>query len=183
MTKLTAYDKFVQVAIKYGFSLFGTPKTGQTIEYQSGDDGTYQKGKPATLPRFTDNNDGTITDNATGLMWVKDPIDIGAPFYVAGSLVLMDWTTAIINCEALDYANHTDWRLPNLAELISIVNYGNASPAIDQAFFPNTVSDYYWSGTTSAGWTAVAWVIHFVGGYALSDDKSGSYYVRPVRAG
>lgn len=51
----------------------GLPKTGQTTEYQSGDDGTYMKGLPSSGDRFTDNNDGTITDNATGLQWVKQP--------------------------------------------------------------------------------------------------------------
>jgi hypothetical protein len=48
------------------------PKTGQTVEYQAGDDGTYEKGNPAA-PRYVDNGDGTISDKATGLMWIKQP--------------------------------------------------------------------------------------------------------------
>ena len=48
------------------------PKTGQTTSYQDGDDGYYEKGSAST-PQFVDNGDGTISDKATGLMWIKQP--------------------------------------------------------------------------------------------------------------
>lgn len=51
------------------------PKTGQVISYKDGDDGHYQKGNVAS-PRFVDNNNGTILDKATGLIWIKDPAKI-----------------------------------------------------------------------------------------------------------
>jgi hypothetical protein len=50
----------------------GVPKTGQTTSYALGDDGDLQMGIAWPEPRFTDNEDGTVTDNLNGLMWTKD---------------------------------------------------------------------------------------------------------------
>ena len=166
---------------------YGLPWTGQTTVYQANDDGTYQKGYTLARPivkgvgsnRFTDNGDGTISDAATGLMWVKDPIAApGAPFNAT-----MNWADAITNCEGLDFAEHTDWRLPNAKELQSIVDYGTSRPAIDGTYFPNTQSDIYWSSTTDAGSSGYAWYVYFSYGYVSGYNKASSYYVRAVRLG
>jgi len=99
----------------------------------------------------------------------------------------MIWADAIINCEALEYAGHTDWRLPNVKELMSIFDYGVYSPAINQTYFPNTKFGFNWSGTTGAGWTDLAWTIAFywygtdAGAYLVG--KGNGFYVRPVRGG
>ena len=177
MSLLTAYDKFIQVALKYGFSLFGLPKTGQTVEYQSGDDGTYEKGYPKTGARFVDNGDGTITDKATGLMWAKDGNGAGCN---NGSTLA--WAAAITFAEGLTFAGYSDWRLPNVKELMSIVDYSAVAPAINSTF-TNTQSGYYWSSTTYADGTVNAWSVHFYDGYVSSGGKVLPYYVRPVRGG
>jgi hypothetical protein len=158
------------------------PKTGQTTSYQAGDDGALQKGDPVT-PRFVDNTNNTIDDKATGLQWVKDHAvlgTVGGKNFAAG----MSWSNALLAVAALNaanYAGHNDWRLPNVKELMSIVEYGSVSPAINGTFFPNTVSDGYWTGTTYAGYTDGAWVVYFNDGVVSSDDKNVGYYVRPVR--
>jgi len=158
---------------------YGLPKTGQTTSYQDGDDGDYEKGYPLTPPRFTDNGDGTITDNATGLMWIKDPIaNPGAPFNAK-----MTWENAIINCEALNFAGHDDWRLPNIKELISITDYGLFFPAIDPVFFPNTQLEYYWSSTTCLFSTGYAWNVDIYDGLSGTRIKTATQWVRPVRLG
>ena len=95
---------------------------------------------------------------------------------------VMTWANSITNCEALVYAGHSDWRLPNIKELQSIVDYEIYSPAINGTYFPNTQSDFYWSGTTYAVYTDVAWVVHFLNGDVYSDYKGSGYYVRPVRS-
>ena len=82
-------------------------KTGQTTVYSANDDGTYQKGRVIGT-RFVDNGDNTITDLATGLMWVKDVASIGGGFSTTAT-----WADAITACEGLTYAGQTDWRLPN----------------------------------------------------------------------
>jgi hypothetical protein len=148
MAKLTAYDKFIQMALKYGWLppapiiyTYGLPKTNQTDVIRAGDDATYQKGYPLTGARFTDNGDGTITDNATGLMWVKDATGAGAH----GGLS-EHWAHLIDFCQALDFAGHTDWRMPNIRELLSLPDYGTAEYMI-VAPFVNTEIDYFYSST------------------------------------
>jgi len=88
---------------------------------------------------FTDNGDGTVTDNVTGLMWQQEDDD-----------VRMDWYEAIDYCEALELAGHTDWRLPDEYEIQGIVDYGRIDPAIDTTYFPGTNSSYYWSSSIRA---------------------------------
>lgn len=99
-------------------------------------------------------------------------------------------TQAIPDCEALEYAGHTDWRLPNVKELASIVNYGNWSPSIGEATvgtsgtgapFLNTQSDNYWSSTTYAVSATSAWLVYFGSGSVNINSKTGSNYVRCVR--
>jgi hypothetical protein len=155
----------------------GLPVTGQTTSYRTGDDGDYEAGLAFD---FTDNGDNTVTDNNTGLMWIKDHDAMGTVGGVDWSSP-MTWDDAIDNCEALDYAGHTDWRLPNIKELMSIVDYEVYSPAINQTYFPNAQSGVYWSGTTYADWTDGAWDVGFGDGYVGVDVKGGVGYVRPVR--
>ena len=188
MSVLTAYDKFIQQALKYGFTLFGLPWTGQTISYAGGDDGDYEKGFPGVRPiikgansrRFVLNGDGTTTDLATGLLWVSDPINApGAPFNAA-----MTWANALINCEALNFAGYTDWRLPNAKELASILDYANSWPPVDATFFPNYRANDYWTSTTYKSNTLNAWLVENSGAIAgFNDAKTNENWVRPVRLG
>jgi len=96
--------------------------------------------------RFTDNGDGTVTDNTTGLMWQKQ--DDGEQ---------RTWKEAMAYAKALALAGHTDWRLPTVAELVGIVDYRRHSPAIDTAVFPGTASSGYWSSSSYASSTDGAW--------------------------
>jgi len=177
MSLLTAYDKFIQVALKYGFSLFGLPKTGQTVEYQAGDDGTYEKGYPKTGARFVDNGDGTITDKATGLMWAKDGNGAGC-----NNGATIAWGAAITFAEGLTFAGYSDWRLPNVKELISIIDYSRNNPALNP-IFTNPKSGYYWSSTTGKAFTVFAWYANFIEGNTSVAEKTSTYYVWCVRGG
>ncbi len=103
------------------------------------------------INNFTDTNNGTITDSATGLMWQK--ADDGNS---------RDWETALSYAENLNLDNYTDWRLPNAKELQSLVDYTRSpqttnSPAINPIFDTTSILDpngnsgqypYYWSSTT-----------------------------------
>jgi len=150
------------------------PKTGQTTSYADYDDGYYEKGLPSSGAHYTNNGDGTITDNATGLEWVASPTAAG----VGGTYL---WGAAITACEGLTYAGHDDWRLPNVKELISIVDYGRVGPAIDPLF--TSQSTAYWSSTTYADGTDYAWAVDFGAGFVGFGGKGSRYYVRPVRGG
>lgn len=119
---------------------------------------------------LVDNNDGSVTDTATGLMWQQAE---------AGD---MTWEAALAYCETLQLASHDDWRLPNRNELQSIVDYETHSPSIDTEFFPEAVSAY-WSSTTSAYVTDYAWYVDFSLGRVYNNLKSNNMYVRAVRGG
>lgn len=120
------------------------------------------------------NEDGTVTDAATGLMWQQDTPDN-----------TMTWEQALSFCENLIFAVHADWRLPNARELKSIISYSRFEPAIDPIYFPDTNSSYYWSSTTYADVPGFAWITDFAD---ANDDgnwkvDSSRGYVRAVRGG
>ena len=146
------------------------PDTGQTTSFTPtfGEDHDYLINPPS----FTDNSDGTVTDNNTGLVWQQD--DDNNTY---------TWSAAAIICENVSLGGETDWRLPNRRELISIVNFGTSNPTINSTVFPNINSSYYWSSTTYAGGTGSAWFVYFYDGYVIYSGKSSSYYVRCVRGG
>ena len=95
---------------------------------------------------FVDNNDGTVSDLATGLMWAKND-----------SAKTMNWQQSLEYCENLTLADHNDWRLPNAKELQSIVDYTRApdardssrhGPAIDPVFKMTSDESWFWTSTT-----------------------------------
>lgn len=110
------------------------------------------------INNFVDNGDSTITDNSTGLMWMKNDSKTG-----------MTWQNALGYSENLQYAGHSDWRLPDAKELHSILDYTRSpgttnSAAIDPLFYATAItneagqSDYgcYWTSTTHSNWSSVA---------------------------
>lgn len=126
---------------------------------------------PVTAAGFVDNDNGSVTDTETGLMWQQSTASART------------WENAISYCESLSLAGYSDWRLPDRNELQSLVDYTRYHPAIDETFFPDTESSYYWSSTTYAPNTDYAWGVNFYNGYVGSDDKSNTGYVRAVRGG
>jgi len=92
------------------------------------------------------------------------------------------WCSALAYCENLDFAGHNDWRLPDLRELQSLVDYGRtAGPAIDSAF--GTLSDLYWSSTYNARLTNYVWDINFGNGLISQFNTAEDHcnFVRAVR--
>jgi len=150
-------------------------RTGQQESYRPGDDGSYRKGRARS---FTDHGDGTVTDNVTGLMWAKDGDGTGC---FNGQTAT--WYEAVDWAEGLSFAEHTDWRLPNRTELISLVDAGASVPAIDTEYFPNTKSKNYWSSTTFASDTDDAFMVVFDVGSTGVQVKLDGDYVRAVRQG
>jgi hypothetical protein len=183
MLQMQGYNLFIQNALKYGFSLFGLPKTGQTWGPWEGYDGYYKKGYPLTGAHFTDNGNNTITDNATGLMWIKNPVLLGAGWVVSPTAPTKDFDTAIDDCIALNYAGYSDWRLPNVNEMNSIMNFGGSWPVIYTAFWPNLGGGSWWSSTSYMGWLGAAYIPDMDNGFSNFEFKSAKHYVLPVRGG
>lgn len=94
--------------------------------------------------RFEDNGNGTITDHATGLMWMKS-------FVVKSKgekkQVKFRWEDALAYGEEAVYAGYDDWRLPDINELISIVDYSRNNPAIYPVFGSDIGDDCFFSST------------------------------------
>jgi len=156
------------------------------------------------MNQFIDNGDGTITDNATGLMWMKDD---------NGEGIL--WENALSYAEGFEHAGYTDWRLPNAKELQSIVDYtrspaSSSSAAIDPMFISTSITNeagqkdypFYWTSTThSRGETAAyicfgralgymaqgpgggGWIDVHGAGAQRSDPKSGNPTAFPTGRG
>ena len=152
----------------------GLLKTGQTFSPQTGDDGYYQAGISLN---YTDNGNGTITDNATGLMWAKDGNGTGCNF---GNQA--NYSSAVLWAQGLVWAVHRDWRLPNRRELESLVDAGRNSPAINP-IFSNTKLGYYWSSTLQNSNPTGAWVVDFAAGDVVVNPTTNNYCVRVVRGG
>ncbi len=87
---------------------------------------------------YVDNKDGTVTEKVTNRMW-QQTVDY----------TRRNWIDSIRYCENLELAGHSDWRLPNVRELVSLVNYNKTSPAIDEEYFPKTPYKYFfWSSSS-----------------------------------
>ena len=149
------------------------PDTGQTTGYTvtAGEDMDYAINPPS----YTDNGDGTITDNVTGLIWQKQD-----------DATTQEWDVANTYCSNnTSGLPGTGWRLPTRMELVSILNYGTYGPASNTTYFPNTQSSYYWSSSTWAGYASIiAWRVDFNNGYTDTNDMTGllgMQYVRCVR--
>ena len=151
------------------------PKTRQETSYRSGDDGYHEKGVEWPGPRFDAHGNGTVTDNLTGLMWTEDAQEIPGP---------MTWNGAIDECNSLNYADYDDWRLPNVKELQSLIDFGNYNPALSAGHpFDKVRSNDYWSATTSTVNTGYAWGVYMFYGIVNFSNKSNNGYVWPVRGG
>ncbi len=121
--------------------------------------------------RYTDNGDGTVTDNQHNLMWQKQDDAIGR-----------NWSEAAAYCSGLSLAGYNDWWLPSKDQLFSLVDRA-FYPTIDTAYFLNTQSSNYWSSTTLVSNTSYAWYVYFNNGGVYNYNKTNNYYARCVRGG
>jgi len=124
---------------------------------------------------FNRSSTGVITDCATGLEWQDDYSDNG------GNIKEANWRDAIAYCNNLQL-DGGGWRLPNINELRSIVDYTKYDPAINSSF-QNSTSNRYWDSTTSIALTSYAWIVSFYDGSGGAYNKSYTLDVRCVRGG
>ena len=153
---------------------FRLPDTGQTNGYTS------TKGEDADFIinplSFTDNGDGTITDNNTLLMWQKTD---------GGEMTIENAATF---CDNLALAGFTDWRLPTGIELFSINHYNCQHPALDTSLFTKTQAEYWWTSNIRADDPTKIWVVNAGGGIGahpktetISAGGTKYFHVRAVR--
>ncbi len=150
--------------------------TGQTTSYVSGDDGALKKGTAWPNTRYSDNQNGTVTDNLTGLIWMKN----------AACFTPTQWASALASanqlasgtCGLTDGSKAGDWRLPNIVELESLVDASASNPAITAGNpFTNVSTGIYWTSTSYYGGAAgspSAWTIRMSDGRYINDSGSSN---------
>ncbi len=151
-------------------------KTGQTSAYVTGDDGSKGKGKAFS---YTDSSGNSVFDNVTGLMWAKNATGAGG-----NNGAPLAWSRAIDWAVGLTFDGYSDWRLPNITELQSILvrDAGQTAPYVNNTWFPNTVSGTYWTSTSTSTYAVN---VSFSTSVVSSGTKTSlvTGYMRAVRGG
>jgi hypothetical protein len=161
-------------------------QTGQTNSIKTGDDGNLQKGVIWPNPRFTNNGNGTVTDNLTGLIWLEN----------ANKFAKITWAQALDECSTLaadgthlkDGSVAGNWRLPNIKELRSLIDYGNHSPALPFGHpFKSVRNHLYWTSTDlsndNVDYDHYRWAVNMTYGGQGPLPVDNTNYVWPVRDG
>lgn len=152
------------------------PDTGQTQSFTTtfGEDHDYS----INTPSYTNNNNnnGTITDNVTGLMWQQAD---------GGEMTIEN---AITYCDNLVLGGYSDWRLPIPIEAFSILNHQNNNPAVNTTYFPSTGAEYWWTSVFEFNSTTKVWVTNSGGGIGnhlktetISAGGGKKFHARAVR--
>ncbi|BBO71367.1 hypothetical protein DSCA_52970 [Desulfosarcina alkanivorans] len=190
------------VLLVRGGQLDGTPdknfpanvwRTGQTASWHAGDDGAIRAGVAWPTPRFTDNGDGSVTDNLSGLVWFKDANCIANHYPEVDADGLVDWSSGLAFVAGINDgtygqcgAGKTDWRLPNRKEMLSLIDFSHYNPALPSGHpFLNVglaSPAEYWTATTKLLSTDKAWETWIrAGDTGASDKEASTRYVWPVR--
>jgi hypothetical protein len=146
---------------------------------------TDQSKKTAPDSRYVDNGDGTVTDLQVGLIWQKCSIGQSGDDCSKGTPSVFSWDQAVQQDDLINnsggFAGHTDWRVPKIKELKSLVETGCWSPSINMTFFPNTPDADYWSSSTYTGFNNNSWYVSFNSGKSQYNHSKLKYSVRLVR--
>ena len=166
------------------------PQTGQTNCYNqagtmincadTGQDGDIQAGVVPPVPRFTDNGEGQITDNLTGLVWLRDADCFGKRRWVIALVLANSLESG--QCGLTDGSIPGQWRLPNRNELRSLLDAQNFNPALPSGHpFDNVRNDGYWTSTTYTFRSSVAWDVELGSSRSVGQSKGQTNYVIMVR--
>ena len=128
---------------------------------------------------FKDNQDGTITDNSTNLIWQKCSAGQNNDTNCSGTATTSNWSNSLTYCNSLNLAGK-NWKLPNINELKSIIDYEKStSPSSFANFFPNTPAASFWTSSSNSSGTA-AWFINLSNGSQNNTTKSNLFHLRCV---
>ncbi|HHH37679.1 MAG TPA: DUF1566 domain-containing protein [Epsilonproteobacteria bacterium] len=111
-----------------------------------------------------------VRDGHTGLSWQSTPAD-----------KKFSWSGAQEHCDVLNYGGYSDWRLPNLYELKSLVDYDKYNPALATTRIQIKTDDYYWSSSKDVSDSSGAWGVYFKNGGGIWGNKANENYVLCVR--
>ena len=132
---------------------------------------------------FVNNGDGTVTDQRTGLTWMRCALGQTWSGDCRGDHKTYTFEDAQRAATATDFAGHTDWRVPGVVELNTLVERATANPASNPVLFPRTPAAYFWSSSPYVGDTGGAWFVNFGNGNVSNSSRSSYGAVRLVRGG
>ena len=139
---------------------------------------------PATTPtsRFMVNNNGTVIDTQTNLMWKRCREGLSGTNCTSGNATTYTWKQALKQAKAVNdsggFAGYIDWRVPSVKELLSIIEKQCVEPSINLTVFPNTPSNWFWSSALSSNYHHYAWYVGFGNG---SSSYSGRFFLHDIR--
>jgi hypothetical protein len=151
--------------------------------------GTYEAGptcSDSTSTRWCDNNNGTVTDMTTGLIWLqkadwggKKQWDGNNNAHVRAGILKAGTSGA----ELSDSSEEGDWRLPTKKELVGITIGTDRVSNNNMGAFSGVQTNYYWSSSIPAYRTPKVWCVSLSNGGVFSANKTNTFYVWPVRGG
>lgn len=159
--------------------------SASALAAQRCDDAGFARSSPTA--RFVDHGDGTVTDAASKLMWMRCSLgQTWAAPACAGSASRHSWQAAQAAANDVNRRGthfYADWRLPQIRELATIAERECADPRINLAVFPNTPADFYWTATTRPVPAAVAsaFALSFAADGVAYRDQDAAFAVRLVR--
>ncbi|MFK5913020.1 MAG: DUF1566 domain-containing protein [Woeseiaceae bacterium] len=134
---------------------------------------------------YVDHGDGTVTDKETGLMWQKCTLGLSGNDCLTGSVGVFTWQAALATTNENSDSAYTDWRLPNVKEILSLVEVACFTPVVNSALFPNSSSpnNIYWTSSPNInfGSTDNAFIVNFSDGFISTPLKNVDHNVRLVR--
>jgi PKD repeat protein len=147
--------------------------TGQTVSYIEFDDGHYQKGTPRSFTR--DNVSKIVTEDITGLQWQDNE---------EANMTSLSFDDAVSYCDGLVLAQYDDWRLPNIVEIQSMVDFGLNNETHTDMEFSYVARSNYWSITPDTEKDNIyAWALDFSTSRVQRLTQSSPNFVRCVRGG
>lgn len=140
--------------------------------------------------QFVIHGDGTITDTTTALMWKQCLEGLNGIECQSGILNETNWADALALPQTINnsggFAGYADWRLPNVAELVSLVEEQCSSPAINESVFPNTANKFTWTGSPDYYNDTATWSVDFnigaTGSITRQTTSNINYPIRLVRS-
>ena len=169
-------------ALRVSCLIFGFVLTAQIAQAQTCAADTSANNPTAAYSITSD----TVTDTRTGLIWDRCAWGLSGADCAVGSAITMTWPQALALPSAANanfHKTYSDWRLPNIRELASLLEHCRVAPTINEFAFPKTPALLFWSNSPVEPVVQNSWVVEFSTGNVGGNTRSGTNLVRLVRAG
>ena len=160
----------------------------QSLTFNAAAQNCHSDSMTETTPntQYVIHGDGTITDTTTALMWKQCVEGLSGPDCTSGIVEELTWTGALQKANNTNntggFAGYADWRVPNVAELVSLVEEQCTDPAINETVFPNTANKFIWTSSPDFNNPIGTWSVDFNVGTTATLQRDYSYRVRLVRS-